>query len=117
MNDTTQHTSTAMDDRGNCSAGLEKNSCCELRQAMLFLCGESSSTAAANKASTAQCSEMSRRTKAANSFDKRTKLLIASGLVRGITPSSIRRKLGAVIPDFVSYQPDGESADLRKADY
>jgi hypothetical protein len=36
-----------------------------------------------------------------------TKSLISPGLVKGITPMSLRRQLGAPIADFVLYLPDG----------
>lgn len=39
--------------------------------------------------------------------DRLTKSLISAGLVKGITPTSTRKQLGAQIPDFVLYLPDG----------
>ncbi|MCR9214795.1 MAG: hypothetical protein NXI13_13845 [Proteobacteria bacterium] len=54
-----------------------------------------------------QFSEMKGRYSPQTLSDKLTKSLIMSGLVKGITPMSTRRKLGEPIPDFVSYLPDG----------
>jgi hypothetical protein len=59
---------------------------------------------------------MKDRTKAANSYARRTRLLIACGLIRGITPTSIRKVLGAAIPDFVSSLPDGYECAMRTGD-
>jgi len=60
-----------------------------------------------SKESTVQRSGTNQSTAVANSFDRRISLLIASGLVSGITPSSIRRQCGAKIPAFVSSLLDG----------
>jgi hypothetical protein len=65
---------------------------------------------------TVQSSAMSRKKKARDLFDRRILLLISSGLVKGITPTSIRTELGAAIPDFVSSWPDGKSAAKQKKD-
>ena len=43
-------------------------------------------------------------------------LLIASGLIVGITPTSIRRRCGQQTLDFALPQPDGAGADEPKAD-
>ncbi len=43
--------------------------------------------------------------------DKLTKSLISAGLVKGITPMSTRKKLGAPIPDFVLFLPDGRCVE------
>jgi hypothetical protein len=48
--------------------------------------------------------------------DRLTSSLITSGLVSGITPTSIRKKLGAVIPDSALWPLDGASADGPKTD-
>lgn len=116
MNDTIPATDTEMDERQDCSPVPEKRSYYGLFSEMPCLCGESSSTRAAKKASTVLSSEMSPRTKAANSFDKRATLLIASGLVKGIIPMSIRKELGARMLDIALCVPDGSDADSPKAD-
>ena len=115
MNDTTRHTDTVTEDGERNSLDREKKSFCELRQGMLFGLGESLSTTVDSKASTVLCSETRASTVAVNSFDRRMRLLIASGLIRGITPTSIRRECGVAIPDFVSLLPDGDDAVEQKA--
>jgi hypothetical protein len=105
------------------SADLEKKLFSERRQQTLFSCGESSSTAAlmneqeSGKAeSIAPCSETNRRREAAISFDKRMQSLMRSGLIAGITPTSVRRVSGAQIPDFVSSWLDGGDAEKLNQD-
>lgn len=116
MSDIIQPTDTATVESANCSADPEKNLFCELRQGMLFSCGESSETPADKQESIARRSGMKERIAARNSFDRRMRLLIASGLVCGITPTSIRQQCGARIPDFVSSLPAGDGAVKLKAD-
>lgn len=54
------------------------------------------------RVSTARSSATKARIERRNSFDKRTQSLITFGLVRGTTPSSIRKRSGAAIRDFAS---------------
>ena len=116
MNDITPATNTEMDESESCSANQGKRSFCDLQQEMPWSFGESSSMPAGKPALTVPSSEMSRATKAANSFDRRMRLLIASGLVCGITPTSIRRQLGVAIPAFVSSWQGGENMERPKVD-
>lgn len=83
-----------------------------------FSLGENSSTTAARKASIARSSATKGLTNHRSLFDKRIRSLIAYGLVRGITPGSIRRECGAKIPDFVSSWRDGDGreSDRRNSD-
>ncbi len=83
---------TRMDESSGCSVGQEKKLCCEHGPAMRSLYGESFETTAAKSGSTAPHSETNRRTKAQTSFARRTALLTASGLVKGIIPMSMRRR-------------------------
>lgn len=106
-----QHTNTKTDESESCSVAQEKNSSSEQATVMLCLSGENSSMLAASKESTAQSSEMNRRAKAQNSYDRRMLVLLRAGLVKGITPTSIQRECGAKIPDFVSSWQDGENAE------
>jgi hypothetical protein len=108
MNGTIRHIGIVMEEKENCSADLGKRSSCELLQGTLFSSGENSSTGVVKPESTAPCSEMRVPTRAADLFDKRMQLLIASGLICGITPTSIRKQSGAKIPDFASLLPVGE---------
>ena len=78
------------------------------KQAMQCLCGAHLSTAAENAALTAPFSVMKARTKAPNSYAKRMQLLIASGLVAGITPTSVRKGLNQLTLDFALSKQDGD---------
>lgn len=69
-----------------------------------------------NKESTVQFSETNQRTKAQDSFNRRTELLMQYGLVKGIIPTSMRRKSYQVTLDIALLELAGESADLLKAD-
>jgi hypothetical protein len=80
------------------------------------LFGENSSTTADSKASIAPFSA----TKAAGGpqtlSDRLTPLLIALGLVKGITHTSIRKQSGAAIRDSALWPLDGGSAEPPKVD-
>lgn len=67
--------------------------------------------------STAPFSETRAATKVPSSFAKRMRLLIASGLVKGITPTSIRRGSHQGILASAFYELAGGGADELKADY
>lgn len=95
----------------------EKSSSSERQKQMHFSFGGDSSTIPAKLASTALSSATNQRIEVPTSFDRRTRLLIASGLVAGITPMSIRRECGAEIPDFVSSWRGGADAGTRKAGF
>lgn len=96
---------------------LDKKSFSELPIVTLCGHGESSSTIAANMESTAPSSAMKHRTgiKAVSLLDKLTPSLISSGLVRGITPMSIRKRSGARILDTALSALDGNVAAKQKA--
>ena len=81
----------------------------EPRQEMLFLCGENSKMTALTKepvslkpGSIAQHSATKAQCEARNLFAKRMQLLISSGLVKGITPTSTRKKLNQSCQESVS---------------
>lgn len=116
MSGTIPHTDTQMGANAASSSAPDRQSFCERAQATPDLFGESSSTTAAKKASTAPSSETKARSKAATLSDRLTPSLISFGLVRGITPTSIRKRSGVPIPDIVFHAPDGSVADGRKAD-
>jgi len=78
---------------------------------MLSLSGGSSSTPVASKASIAQSSETKARTYRQSLSDKLTQSLITSGLVKGITHTSIRRQSGAAIRASALWPLDGGDAD------
>lgn len=66
---------------------------------------------AVRKALTARYSEMNPRSKAASSFDRRTRLLTVSGLIAGTIPLSMRRALNQQTLDFASLPPDGDTVE------
>lgn len=123
MNAITVATNMQTDENENYLSAPEKNGYSEQRQGTLFGHGESSLTTALTKEQanrkrelTAPCSATKARIEALNLSGRRTQLLIAYGLIAGITPISIRKRLGLRIPATVSLWPDGSDADLQKAD-
>lgn len=84
---------------------------CEQPQLMLCLSGENSLMTADNRALIAPSSATKAKSKARSLSDRLTQSLISAGLVKGITPTSVRRQLGAAIPDIVSWQQDGKNAE------
>jgi hypothetical protein len=91
-----------MDGNVNCSADQEKISFCEQHPATLFSSGEpfaiSASTSEQDcpkRGSTAQRFAMLEKKRAATLYAKRIELLMSSGLIAGITPTSVRRTLKA----------------------
>lgn len=89
---------------------------CEQKQGTLFSCGENSSTAAGSKESIAPYSETRAVSLRLSLSDRLTQSLISAGLVKGITPTSVRKQLGAEIPDIVSWSQAGENVEKQKAD-
>lgn len=92
----------------------EKRLCCEPQPETLSLFGDDSSTVVSTiepdshkPVSTVRPSATSRAIKAARSFSKRTQLLIASGLIAGITPTSIRQRCGANCLEVALFGPVG----------
>lgn len=102
-----------MDGMSNCSAGQGKKSFSVQRQQMLFLFGGVLLTTADRKELTALCFGTNRHTEAVSLSDRQTQSLLTSGLVAGITPTSIRERLGAEIQDIALLSPDGSVVDLR----
>lgn len=115
-NSTIQPTNTKMDESEKSSADQEKRSCSEPEQPTLFLYGASSLTARDRRELIALFSGTRGRSAPQTLSDRLTPSLILSGLVRGITPTSTRRQLGAPIPDFVLSLPDGRSVEQRGTD-
>lgn len=80
------------------------------------LFGESSKTIQDSKESTVPCSGMNLRTKAVCSFNKRIQLILRSGLVCAITPTSTAKRSSQQTLDIVSGWQDGEIADTQRED-
>lgn len=93
---------------------LDRKSFCELATRTLCLSGESSLTEADRKELIALFFEMKATSKVPSLSDRPTKSLIMSGLVKGFTPMSTRKKLKAPIPGFVLLLPDGTAVEQQK---
>lgn len=118
----TRDTSTPAADSRNSLSGPARNSCSEHGRPTRSGRGDFSSTTAStngpgsgNPASTAPSFATNRPSLVPNSFEKRTQLLIASGLVCGITPTWMRKKSTAATQAIASSLLGGDDADLRKA--
>jgi len=92
------------------SSAPVKPSCSEPQTEMLFSCGDSSSTTVARKASTARSSGTKAGTSRRSLSDRLTASLITSGLVCGITPTSIRKLSGQPIRVLAFATLDGPGA-------
>jgi hypothetical protein len=109
-----------MDVNGFNSSALEQTLSCEHLIAEQCLFGETISTIQyqGKKALNVPCSETKHQKRGSRQSlsDKLTPLLIASGLVRGITPKSVRKQLGAQILDIASNKQDGTYVERQKTD-
>ncbi len=104
-------------EKGNCSQDQAKKLSFAQKQEMQCLCGAGSSTAAANAVLTAPYSETKASIDPATLYTRRMKLLIASGLVAGITPMSERRRSPQATLDFALSQLGGnDSTDEPEED-
>lgn len=103
-----------MGERGSCLLDQEKKLSSAQKQQMQCLCGEDSSMEAGNAASTAPYSETKVTTDPAISYAKRMQLLMRSGLVAGITPTSTRKGSSQLTLDFASSRLDGGDAEKQK---
>lgn len=83
---------TPMEERQNYSSAPERRSFCERKMQMRFSFGDDLSTTLGRQESIAQSSEMSHASDRQNSFVRRAILLGRSGLIAGVTPTSIRGK-------------------------
>jgi len=100
-----------MEESGFNSSAPDNQSSCEQTTQMRSLFGESSSTIVVNKELTAQSLGTKGKTKAVSLSDRLTPSLISAGLVRGITPTSVRKQLGAAIPATALWPLDGGNAE------
>jgi len=124
MNRTTQHTNMQTAVNESCSSDQETESCCEPRQEMLFSYGDDSLTTASiretekdSRESTAPRSGTLERRRAANSYNKRMRLLMNAGLIKGITPTSVRMKSGEDCQEHVSCLLVGNMYDAADDEY
>jgi len=112
----TPPTNTGMAEKEKYSADPGKRLSSELPVQMPFLFGENSSMVPASLESTVPSSEMKVRIYHPTLSDRLTQSLISVGLVKGITPMSTRKQLGARIPDIVSWRRDGGNVGKPRAD-
>lgn len=103
-------TTTATAENETSSVGLAKRLCCAPPMRTLSLFGEDLSTLPASKESTARSSATRARTDLPTLSDRLTQSLISSGLVKGITPTSIRNESGAAIQASALWPLDGGAA-------
>jgi len=109
-NATTPHTSTRMDECETDSPDLASESFCAPSEPMPCLSGETSSTLPAKKELTVRYFGTNQNTKVANSYAKLTRLLMRSGLIAGITPTSTRRGSSQATLDFASSSQVGDGS-------
>jgi len=107
MNDTTVATNTKTGESESCSQAPERKLSFAQKQAMHCLCGDGSSTDRANAVSTAPYSETKVSIDPQTLYAKRIKLLMQSGLVAGITPTSVRNQSNQQTLDFAFSRPGG----------
>lgn len=112
---TTAAPATPTDESPNCSSVPEKRSFSEPHAAELSGRGVTSLTIPAKSGSTARSSATKPVRSAANSYDKRMRLLIASGLIKGITRSWTPSLFDLETPDTASSQLAGSGAERRRA--
>jgi hypothetical protein len=116
MSGTTPAIATATAGSEFCLLDRDRKSSSEPETATLFSSGESSSTPADSKASTARYSGTKVRSGLLILFDRQMQSLITSGLVRGITHTSIRKQSGAAIRASALWPLDGGAAGEPKVD-
>ena len=107
-------TNTRADESESNSSAPEKKLSSAQKRQMRCLCGGDSLMIQESAESIALYSEMNHSTKARHSSDRRIKLLIASGLVAGITPTSRRKRLPQQTLDFAFLPPDGEGSNGKQ---
>lgn len=115
MNATTRHIVIGTDVCDVSFVGRAKRSSSAPKSRRRYSFGENSSTPAANAESTAPCFATKARTSQASLSDRLTRSLIESGLVKGITPMSIRQMSGQPIQALAFDTPDGGDAGEPEA--
>jgi hypothetical protein len=113
MKNTTVAINTPTGENENYLLGQVKRLYSEPKPLTPCLSGESSSTIADKQESTALCSGMKARIEAQTSYDKRIELLTASGLIAGITPLYVRKRLNPPTPASALLRLAGASAGAQ----
>jgi len=106
---------TEMEDGERSLLDLGKFSSLEPSKAMLHLFGESLSTPAVSRESTVRFFAIEVVSDPATLSDRLTPSLISAGLVKGIIPTSMRRRLNPLIPGFASWLRTGGNVAEQKA--
>lgn len=111
MNDIIHVISTKMDEKEHSLSAPEKRLSFAQKQQMQCLCGVGSSIGAENAVFTAPYSETRVFIDPATSYNRRIKLLTVSGLVAGITPTSVRKQSSQQTLDFAFSKLGGCGSD------
>jgi hypothetical protein len=112
----TLDTSTPMDARDGCSSAPVTSSCSAQSRETPALSGADSSMTAGKKASTALSSATRASTYRHPSFAKRMQSLMQSGLIAGITPTSIAKRSPQRTLAIASSWLDGSDAASQQAE-
>ena len=115
MSATTPLTDMRMDECAPSLRDREKKLFYAPDQPMLFSFGDDLLTAADRRELIALFSVTKARSEPLSLCDRLTPSLFSSGLISGITPTSVRERLGAAIPDFVLRLPGGGSVEQHAA--
>jgi len=113
----TAPTSTKTDANVHSLSAPDKQLSLELDPQTHYLSGESSLTIADRRELIALFSETKASLNPLSLSDRLTLSLISAGLVKGITPTSVRKRSGVPIPDFVLKLPDGRIAEQQEAGF
>lgn len=116
MSGTIPVTSTRMVASASCLSAPAKNLCFGRGRVMRVSCGATLSTTADRLELTAPSSETNPSSKAVDSYEKRRRLLIASGLICGGIPMSIRKRSTVDCPEIASLWPDGNTSERTAID-
>lgn len=115
MSDTILHTNMQTGGCAVCSRGRVKKSSCEPEPETPDLFGEASSAIGSSRGSVAPSSATKARSYRPSLSDRLTLSLIRSGLVAGITPTSIRRRSRAEIRDSAFWPQGGHDVASLEA--
>ena len=118
MSDTTpKHDTQTVEGSANLSAPVKPSSCEPMSMTRCLFGDDSLMTVStceqvkSRTESTVPSSATKGDTDRQTLSDKLTPLLMSSGLIKGITPTSMRRRLGLRTLDFALSKPDGNDAE------
>lgn len=105
-----------MEERPSYLSDQDRSSCSERGKQMPFSSGEDSLTTAGSAALTVPCSETKADTCHQTLSDRLTPSLISRGLVRGIIPTSMRRRSDQLTLGTAFFGLAGEDAGEQRED-